>query len=293
MHFPSFWTKEECQGAAAWGWSSSSKEEAAQNARQRAVRIAKALQDGNANLRHSYGYEVGPLREQVLASYPEGTVKPSIVITRNPYGARVLNTARVMFIDIDSQPEAAAASGSSFFRKVLQLFSGSRGVAKVATPSSPAKCTPRDKPLERVRSWARANPNWGIRVYRTAAGLRLLITQAEFDPLSESTSSVMQQLGVDPLYLRLCKNQKSFRARLTPKPWRVDLYAPPSRWPWPTERAEKRFADWEEQYRGQSANYASCQFVEALGSSTCCAAAAEVLRIHDAETKAQSGLALA
>lgn len=64
-------------------------------------------------------------------------------------------------------------------------------------------------------------PRLGFRVYQTRNGLRYLCTTHRFDPLSPHTHRLMHSLYVDPLYARLCQFQNTFRARLSPKPWRV------------------------------------------------------------------------
>jgi len=38
---------------------------------------------------------------------------------------------------------------------------------------------------------------------------------------------VFDTLGADPPYRRLCRTQKCFLARLTPKPWRCGVAKPP------------------------------------------------------------------
>ena len=67
-------------------------------------------------------------------------------------------------------------------------------------------------------------PGWGVRVYKTCAGYRGLVTHATFDPTADATLDLMRQFRCDPQYVTLCKRQESFRARLTPKGWRCKLW---------------------------------------------------------------------
>ena len=69
-----------------------------------------------------------------------------------------------------------------------------------------------------------------------------------------------------PLYLRLCRNQKSFRARLTPKPWRCGHHAPSERWPFLDAKTEKRFELWETEYLRRIREYSVVRLLERVGS---------------------------
>ncbi len=76
--------------------------------------------------------------------------------------------------------------------------------------------------IAKAELWTRNHSDWGWRIYRTRAGLRLLATHALFDPETAAADGVFDALGADPLYRQLCKTQKCFRARLTPKYWRCE-----------------------------------------------------------------------
>ena len=58
----------------------------------------------------------------------------------------------------------------------------------------------------------------------------------------------MKALGADPAFLHLCRIQGSFRARLTPKPWRCGQANPPGSFPREPE-AQAAFAEWLAQYQ--------------------------------------------
>jgi hypothetical protein len=103
----------------------------------------------------------------------------------------------------------------------------------------------------------------------------------------------MTALGSDPLYLRLCRSQRSFRARLTPKPWRCGTRAAPARFPFETLAAEAAFRKWQEHYDGRRQRFATCALIGALGSAEVHPEVREIAAIHDEETRATSGLPLA
>ena len=89
---------------------------------------------------------------------------------------------------------------------------------------------------EPVWEFARRHPDLGVRVYRTAAGLRVLVTGASAPPASDRARELLTELGSDPLYVELCSTHDSYRARLTPKPFRVGERALSVSWPFAGRR---------------------------------------------------------
>jgi hypothetical protein len=182
-----------------------------------------------------------------------------------------------MFVDIDL-PESKAPG---LFRR---LFGGGK----------PAQATDtQDGALARVENWTRNNPDWGWRIYRTRAGLRLLATHALVEADSAAASDVLFALGADPLYQKLCKSQKCFRARLTPKPWRCGVRSKPERWPWLDAKSETRFQKWETTYKSYAFNWATCQLVRQIGNPTVHEEIQPVIQFHDESTRVASNLQLA
>ncbi len=118
-----------------------------------------------------------------------------------------------------------------------------------------------------------------------------MVVNAGFNPGSARSEEVLKEFGADPLYVRLCKTQQSFRARLTPKPWRCDLGTPPATFPFETADAEQRFMQWVRQYTAKIALYATCKHLASFGDSH--EAFAELIAYHDQETKAATSLPLA
>ena len=79
----------------------------------------------------------------------------------------------------------------------------------------------------------------------------------------------------------MCKNQNCFRARISPKPWRIGLEALRSGvWPVKEQSMHARNV-WVDEYQTRAEEYASCKFVEQLGSPLTHPTAKHVQSIHD------------
>lgn len=283
MKFAPYWSKAIHGPATVWRWSFHSLDDARLQAGEAARRLAQQISGGDFSQRRSYAdYSDRPMREQVLRELRDAQGNLAAAVTRNTYGCSVLNAAKVMFLDIDcgEAPRAGGGGWLRWFRK----------------PAKPAELVP-DVPLEefrrRLADWMSENAGWSMRVYRTRAGVRLLVTHELFDPVAAARHPVFQTLGVDPLYQKLCLAQSCFRARLTPKPWRCNIGKPPGRWPWPDATAESKFNSWHERYHQASQAYATCKLIETVGNGLVHPEVQTILRLHDELTRAESGLPLA
>jgi hypothetical protein len=274
MKFPRHWAKatRSAQDAGgeqldlvAWGWSDTDLLAAQAAAQSRLARMAESVARGGFKALGRYGYGERPLREPVLETFAGAAV------TRNSYGCEVLNTERAMFIDID----AADASKPGIIGRLIGR--------QAADPQADA--------LAKVQAWLARNPDWGFRAYRTKNGLRLMATHAPVDP--PHGEGVMSALGADPLYMRLCRLQQSYRARLTPKPWRCGTGAPRVEWPFADLRAESAFREWNEDYRRKHSRYATCRFLRRLGSEKVHPEVAPLMSLHDERTRCGAELPLA
>jgi hypothetical protein len=284
MNFPQYWAKGTYGGFSCWRWSNNSHEEAATLAGVAAEQLAVRYKAGDLN-RNRYGYASGrPLREPVLREFKGESGDTAAVITRNSYGCLVLNTARMMFVDVDL-PERERPPGLGTWFK--GLFGGGRTAAPNPTPD-PAQT----ELLAKAEKVVQRHPEWGWRIYRTRAGFRLLATHRLFEPGTVDSEPVFDELGADPLYRQLCKSQKCFRARLTPKAWRCKLGLPPA-WPWLDARAEEHFKKWETRYLAACRERATCDLIATLGNSQVDAAIQPLLAVHDETTRAASKLPLA
>ena len=230
--------------------------------------------------RGRYGYPDRPMREEVLRAFRDADGKLKAAVSRNSYGCLVLNTAAALFVDIDS-PESKE---SSF---LAGLF-GFRRPDKKGKPET-FEVTVRDA----IRRWLNGHKEWGWRAYQTRAGIRLLATHQPVTPEDPATRDAFQHFGADPLYQKLCANQKCFRARLTPKPWRCGVDKPRIRWPWRDAAAEAAFHNWERSYQAAAAKHATCRLLGQFGNPTVHAELHELVEFHDQATRITTVLPLA
>ena len=251
-----------------WGWSSRDRTDAEAVGRTRLDSLLARVRQG-LSLERGYGYGSRPLREEILEEL-HGNGEPNALVTRNRYGALVLNAARTLFLDIDEPRPTLTA-------RLKRVFGRAEGTV--------------DATLVRLRA-ALARDRGSYRVYRTAGGYRVLATDSERDPDSSDTSRLMEATGTDPWFVRLCRAQRSFRARLTPKPWRLRLLAPPGSFPRESE-VEERFRGWLIRYERACSGHATCRFVEQIGDGHLHERVAPVLELHDRVTRATDTLPLA
>lgn len=327
MLIPRFWSRASSQAVRpdgtpvrfhVWRGSRTSPAEAQTLAHEAVARMAERIQRG-AGFPEKYSYGDRPLREEVIREIPGagGEGDPDAAITRNSYGALVLNAARAFFIDVDvpgsepraqtqAQPQPAPQAAQSLWgivdslplpgglRSIVDQFRPASGSASSAPPSAPAApADPTDRAVEQLRRFVSTRPGWRVRVYRTYAGLRYLVTHAPFEPTGVETQQVLQAVGADAQYIRLCQVQKSFRARLTPKPWRIAMENPPVTFPYEGPDEERAMRAWEARYEQASAGRATCRFVEEIGTGAEHPDVAPTRALHDEHTRATSGLPLA
>lgn len=297
MLIPRFWAKARTNVSSqiggrrgdfqltGWGWSDRDEAEAAERAKENVARIGERVRQGQRFPDH-YGYGANrPLREQIVREIAEDSGEPSAVITRNSYGCLVLNTARVMFVDIDLPVPAQPSLG--IVESILSLFTGRKQPVPAQSHGSETAA------LDRVKEWLRDRNDYGLRAYRTAAGLRLLVTSAFHDPASTDTRAVLEALDCDPMYVKLCQTQQSFRARLTPKPWRCRAHNPGVSYPFENAGAQRRFEQWLATYESKTPAYATCAFVAEMGRARCLPEMEPLVELHDELTGAKSGRPLA
>ncbi len=219
----------------SFGFSNVSLDDALRVAEERANRIAARV--ASASPIEQYDYLAGPLREEVIEELAyDGNLEAAI--TRNAYGALILNTAHVLFADID-------LPHPPFFEWFLSLFR-----------KKPDSVT--QKLLEKIDHLCVSQPGLGIRLYRTKAGYRAIVTSQCIEPNSGQATELLRALGSDELYMKLCRTQESFRARLTPKPWRIDMERPPCRYPFASQKQKDQMQRWLDEYERKSKPVVAC-----------------------------------
>ncbi|MCC7247933.1 MAG: hypothetical protein IT473_04845 [Lysobacter sp.] len=303
-----------------FGWSDDSLAAAQAHAETR-VREAMARALAGEKLlrrerRAAYnGSEGVPIREEIVERDGE------TVITRNGYGALCLNTPNVLFADIDFDEKAGCravlvamlllgfavgiamrqAFDLSLARAVLigvvvAILLGDGGVRVWRRAFSALQGGQEGRARKRIARFVAQHPQWRVRLYRTPAGMRLLALHRTFDPRESDVVHAFSALGVDSTYARMCHNQNCFRARLTPKPWRLGM--PRLRAPysavWQSQHADlPARREWIETYGRASEGYAACRYIETLGVGAVDASADRVRELHDLMCSAERELPLA
>jgi hypothetical protein len=221
-----------------------------------------------------------PLREELSQRICDAQGELLAAITRNRYGSLVLNAPRAMFIDVDdvglcpplASPLGARLLGPRLYAGLLRLM------GKTPAPV----LVPAEAMARRLSAWLDGHPAWKFRLYRTQRGYRLLALQQLLPPDSPEAHAVFAALGADTTYVRLCQTQQCYRARLTPKPWRIDWSRPPVAFPFETAAEEAAQRDWERQYAQRSQGFSVCEWVGDFGTGASCPEAQQVAELHDA-----------
>lgn len=291
---PQYWVTQEVEAEApdgrnvllsAWGWSHESMTQAADVAAERLRLTVDRFGRGTKTPREEY-YPRTALREQVLHRMHDADILIAEV-SRNRYGAEVLNTDVLLIADIDF-PEAAPAPKPEKRRSLLsKLFGGPAPEPATAAPSDAEGAA-----LHKVAEFAGRNEHLGTHVYRTFAGLRVLVTGSGALPTSPEAAEIMAALDTDPVYVTLCATHATYRARLTPKPWRVGRNALHISWPHRNEHAQKWAQRWVAGYDADSQGYATCSHIASFGTEPS-AAEHRVMDLHDQRTLAREELPLA
>ena len=300
-----------------FGWSEHSMEEARAMADQRVAEALKRVVAGETIQRREpkvpyNGADGVPIREEIVARDGDA------IVTRNSYGALCLNTPDVLFADMDCPIGISFRSGCLIFvfmmlaavaygrhagslgialgSMILSIFLALLvyGVVDRSIRKNPAAM--KRRLWRRIERFARRHPDWHLRAYETPAGYRLLAMHATFDPAGIETARAFCQIVVDPVYARMCRNQRCFRARVSPKPWRIGiserLKPRTGVWPIDPEKLPLREA-WVRDYEQRSTGHAACRFVARFGSDRIHPAAEAVRRWHDELSRADSQLPLA
>lgn len=237
---------------SAVGVSAVSVEDAERMALERARRAAEAAVASRAGDPSDYAYAADRRLEPIVELLRTPFGDPSRV-TVNGYGALVLNATAAMFVDIDLP---------------------GRGRDDTAEPPGLAPALAK-------------RPELGFRLYRTRAGLRLLCTTATFDPQSDEAQALLAHLGADPKYVLLCRVQRCFRARLTPKPWRAGER------PLETPLTKGVARNDLQGYVDRTWGYATARFLRTAGGEDVIPEVRPIVEYHDRWTQAASTKPLA
>ncbi len=325
MIVPQYWAEASARHRDAkrqltlrrFGWSDQSQADAQAQAEARVAEAMQRALSGETLPKREpkVGYNGAkgvPIREEIVDRAGE------TVVTRNSYGARCLNTPNVLFADIDFPGKPpwrwtllvmagllplALWGGRWLDSKgwmgafvLLALVFGGAIAGRLFSAWLKASGGAEQQARRRVQAFAKAHPEVGLRLYRTPAGLRVLLTHRLFDPDEPAVDECFNALKVDPLYARMCRHQHCFRARVSAKPWRIGIQQHmrprPGVWPVAPERLPLRQA-WVQAYEAKAQGFAACRWIETLGSTAVHPDVAPVLAWHDTLCRTTQGLPLA
>ena len=239
------------QEVTCYGGSNVSVEDARGKAREKAQKIQRKIA-GEKHLFEDYEAEI---REELLQKIDDHSA-----ITRNRYGARVLNVENLMILDIDKPKPAAGGLGGLFKKKDTR--------------------PPKEQIFEMVKNLATTKyKDLSFRIYETYQGARVIVLGREFDPRASATEKMMDEFNCDPLYTLLCIKQGCYRARLTPKPSRMKLRGYKVKYP--RQGDDSEFQRWVSEYENVSRSFSVCKLIEQVGASHY---VTDVVRLHDEVT---------
>jgi hypothetical protein len=219
------------------------------------------------------------------------------IVTRNRYGAEILNADTVMFLDWDVEPYNLymfMPAPKGFLARLRQFIWGPTPEQYSANREAITDWMQQEKAkLEATVREKIESLNVGLRLYETRNGLRGIVTSSQFEPSDALAQDFMTYLGADKLYIRLCRLQSTFRARLTPKPWRIGMVERPPTKPAVDSAAVEVLQRWLTVYESRSARFATARFIAQIGTPASESTILEVIRLHDKRCKVGQNLELA
>lgn len=229
-----------------------------------------------------------PPGEELLEVVSSDGERPTAVVTRAADGARILSTERVAFVEVDLSPSELEvyARPPRLGRTLFAVMFGAAAPRPGAVGAEPAL-------PGALRGWLAREPARGARVYRTASGLRYLLTHALFDPAADETGELLSELESAPNFAMTCRSRQAFRVRLTARPSSCgagDLRVP---YPRPEGAAAREIEKAVRAYEAKAVRFAACAFVAEVGDKRVAPGIAPIVAFHDRATRATSGLPLA
>ncbi len=226
------------QQVTCYGGSNVSIEDARRAAQEKAQKIQRKI----AGERHLFENYEAEIREEVLR-----VIDDHSAITRNRYGAQVLNTDNMLILDIDKPKSTGGGLGGLFKKKDTR--------------------SPKEQIFDMVRDLAKTKyGNYAFRLYETYQGARVIVLGQSFDPRNPQTKKMMDEFNCDPLYTLLCQKQGCFRARLTPKPSRMKFRGYKVKYP--REGDDNEFQQWVSEYENMSRGFSVCKLIDQVGTNS-------------------------
>lgn len=219
------------------------------------------------------------------------------IVTRNRYGAEILNADTVLFMDWDVPTRDLhefVPKPQGFLATLRKTVLGLSSTQDAAAHQAMQAWTQNEKTkLETKIATQIKELDLSLRLYETRNGLRGIVTSSLFKPEDDLSQDLMTYLEVDKLYMRLCRLQGTFRARLTPKFWRIGIRERPTHRPPENPKEQQRMQQWLEMYNNKSSSYATARFIGQFGTNTNDPVILETIKLHDTRCKALQALELA
>ena len=222
------------QSSKVFGGSNLSESDAIEDAKNKLIKAQRKI---NGEIEKNDEYE-SDIIEEIIEKIDDDNI-----ITRNRYGALVLNSKKTMFIDIDSYSKSIL---DVLFKNKLSLKELMLGKIKKTIKKSKYSVL-------------------GFRVYETKRGYRVLVTNKDFNPRSKESRRMMNDFNSDYLYRWLCVKQNCYRARLTPKPYRIKQKAIKVVFPNRNNEEQATLTNWIKEYEQKSSRFSTCQLVNQFG----------------------------
>ena len=250
---------------ACWGGSNESVEDASQIAHSKLENLIGKFKCNDVLDEYEYGTEI---RELLVDEIHNSQGELIAAITRNRYGALVLNSRNTFIADIDNELPGCLSIFSS--RQKLQ-----------------------DNLLQKIEDFSRAHRDLGIRLYKTHSGLRLFITNENIPTSDQRAKQFLKELNSDYLYQTLCFKQECYRARLTPKPWRIGLTRPSKTLPDMNDEEWATYTQWLNDYEESSHGRGVCHLVNTWGPSSMNEETKRIINMHDEHALCEERIELA
>jgi len=189
-----------------------------------------------------------------IKEYVEQVIDEANIITICRYGAKILNTCQYTVLDLDDYP----IDFFDMFRALRKLPKKERIVAKF---------------LQRLAK----HPELGtdFRIYETTKGVRV-IGKKYIEPTGKGYAALMRSLRVDWLYIVLSQKQQCYRARVTPKPYRMKIKT--IKVTSPLDCETQTYQDWAQDYAVAAQRYSVVKLIQSLGADF---AREPLIRLHD------------
>lgn len=252
MKYFKYWVKEAFQiringdlkTISILSGSNESKEDAHTEATTKAHQIEERIK----NRSQKEKYEVA-IREHV-----DQIIDETNIISICRYGAKILNTTQYTILDLDDY----RFSFFDLFGRLKKLSKKERIIYKF------------ERNVTRFPELGR-----DFRIYETNKGIRVIGKQY-VTPAGKYYTAMMRKLSVDGIYVQLSKKQNCYRARLTPKPYRMKSATIKIRCPLDCETSA--YYDWSNTYEAASKNFSVVKLAKINGMDF---SQEPIVKLHD------------